>query len=332
MDSKQLKDLIQPCLDHERTHYILLDEIQDVEGWELVVAMLIARRDCDVYITGSNSKMLPSELSTKLSGRYMEIEILPFSFKEYMELHGGDPDEGLRRYLRYGSLPSVEPERGDAVCRAQSEGVYYTVLMKDVLSRTSGKSDRLNAISRFLFSNIRNTTNAERIATELKTSDDIVRKYLGMMMEAHLFYHADRYDIAGKKVFSTKGKYYATDLGMRNILMDANELRDPSAPLENIVYFELLRRGYRVFVGSFRDQEVDFTAVKGDTVEYYQVSQTVLAEETYSREIRPLKTIADNYEKTILTLDRFGLGNDEGIRIVNVIDWLLERTDLLRSI
>ena len=321
--SEELKGMMKPCLDREGLHYILIDEIQDVKGWELVIAMLVARRDCDVYITGSNSRMLSSELSTKLSGRYMEVEILPFSFREFMELHGGDAEKRFLQYLRYGPLPSIEPDRGDRVCRAQSEGVYNTVMMKDVLSRVSGRSDKLNSICRFLYSNIRNVTNAERMSAELDLSDDTIRKYLDMILEAHLFYHADRYDIVGRKVFSSKGKYYATDLGMRSILVNANELIDISAPLENIVYFELLRRGYRVFVGSFRDQEVDFTAIKGDTVEYYQVSKTVLADSTYRREMDPLKSVRDNYEKTVLTMDRFGLGNDEGVKVVNVIDWLL---------
>lgn len=321
--SEELKGMMKPCLDREGLHYILIDEIQDVKGWELVIAMLVARRDCDVYITGSNSRMLSSELSTKLSGRYMGVEILPFSFREFMELHGGDAEKRFLQYLRYGPLPSMEPDRGDRVCRAQSEGVYNTVMMKDVLSRVSGRSDKLNSICRFLYSNIRNVTNAERMSAELDLSDDTIRKYLDMILEAHLFYHADRYDIVGRKVFSSKGKYYATDLGMRSILVNANELIDISAPLENIVYFELLRRGYRVFVGSFRDQEVDFTAIKGDTVEYYQVSKTVLADSTYRREMGPLKSVRDNYEKTVLTMDRFGLGNDEGVKVVNVIDWLL---------
>ena len=321
--SEELKGMMKPCLDREGLHYILIDEIQDVKGWELVVAMLVARRDCDVYITGSNSRMLSSELSTKLSGRYMEVEILPFSFREFMELHGGDAEKRFLQYLRYGPLPSIEPDRGDRVCRAQSEGVYNTVMMKDVLSRVSGRSDKLNSICRFLYSNIRNVMNAERMSAELDLSDDTIRKYLDIILEAHLFYHADRYDIVGRKVFSSKGKYYATDLGMRSILVNANELIDISAPLENIVYFELLRRGYRVFVGSFRDQEVDFTAIKGDTVGYYQVSKTVLADSTYRREMDPLKSVRDNYEKTVLTMDRFGLGNDEGVKVVNVIDWLL---------
>lgn len=318
-----LKGMMGPCLEQKGTHYILIDEIQDVDGWERVVAMLVARKDCDIYITGSNSRMLSSELSTKLSGRYMEVEVLPLSFREFMELNGGDTNERFGQYLRFGPLPSIEPDRGERVCRAQSEGVYNTVMIKDVLSRISGKPDKLISICGFLYSNIRNVTNAERISEVLGISDDTVRKYLGAILEAHLFYHADRYDIVGKNVFTSKGKYYATDLGMRSILVNANELRDISAPLENVVYFELLRRGYRVFVGSFRDQEVDFTAIKGDEVRYFQVSKTVMDDETYDREIGPLKSVPDNYEKTILTMDRFGLGNDEGVRIVNVTDWLL---------
>lgn len=324
VSSSELKEMIDPCLEQKGTHYILIDEIQDVDGWERVVAMLVARKDCDIYITGSNSRMLSSELSTKLSGRYMEVEVLPLSFKEFMELNGGDANERFDQYLRYGPLPSIEPDRGERVCRAQSEGVYNTVMMKDILSRISGKPDKLTSICRFLYSNIRNITNAERISEALGISDDTVRKYLGAILEAHLFYHADRYDIVGKNVFTSKGKYYATDLGMRSIIVNANELRDLSAPLENVVYFELLRRGYRVFVGSFRDQEVDFTAIRGDEVRYFQVSKTVMDDKTYNREIGPLKSVPDNYEKTILTMDRFGLGNDEGVRIINVIDWLLK--------
>ena len=323
----ELRGMIQPCLDRDGLHYILIDEIQDVDGWERVVAMLVARKDCDVYITGSNSRMLSSELSTKLSGRYMEVEILPLSFREFMELHGGDEDGMFLQYIRYGPLPSIEPERGDRVCRAQSEGVYSTVMIKDVLSRVSGRADKLRAVCRFLFSNIGRVTNAERISAELKLSDDTVRKYLDALLEAHLFYHAERYDIVGRNVSRSKGKYYATDTGMRNVLVNANELRDIGAPLENIVCFELLRRGYKVFVGSYRDQEVDFTAIMGDEVRYYQVSQTVMAEETYFREIGPLKAVDDNYRKTVLTLDKAGLGNDGGIMIVNLVDWLMGRED-----
>ena len=327
IDLIELEELLQPCLDLEGLHYIFIDEIQNVDEWERVVAMLVARRDCDTYITGSNSKMLSSELSTLLSGRYIEVEILPLSFKEFMELNGGVETKRFEQYLRYGPLPSIEPDRGDKLCRMQAEGAYNTVMMKDVLTHTTGKKDLLEMISRFLFSNIGKITNAGRISTELMIPDDTVRKYLNALLEGHLFYHAERYDTVGKKIFNSKGKYYATDLGMRTLLVTPNELRDISTSLENIVYFELIRRGYKVFVGSFRDQEIDFTAISVDKVRYYQVSQTVAASETYSREIRPLKALADNYQKIILTLDTFGLGDDEGIRIVNLIDWLMGRDE-----
>ena len=324
-DRSWLLEQVGPVLERKGMHYILIDEIQDVDGWERFVAMLIARGDCDVYITGSNSKMLSSELATKLSGRYIEIDVLPLSFKEYMRLYPGDREERFGEYLRFGSLPMIDPRRGETVCSHQSEGVFNTVAMKDILSRVSGNARRLTAICRFLYSNIGNVTNADRISEALDIPKDDVYKYMGEIVSAHLFYHADRYDIAGKKYLKSKGKYYATDLGMRYMTLNPGSLIDFSRPLENAVYFELLRRGFKVSVGSYKDSEIDFTAMKGDSIEYYQVSQTIMAEETYSRETRPLKSVADNYEKTILTMDRFGLGSDEGIKIVNLVDWLLDR-------
>ena len=323
-DRSWLVEQVEPVLEKKGMHYILIDEIQDVDGWERFIAMLIARGDCDVYITGSNSKMLSSELATKLSGRYIEIDVLPLSFKEYVELYPGDKEERFNEYLRFGSLPMIDPRRGEMMCSDQSEGVFNTVIMKDILSRVSGNARRLTAICRFLYSNIGNVTNADRISETLRIPKDDVYKYMSEIVSAHLFYHADKYDIVGKKYLKSKGKYYATDLGMRYMILNPSSLVDLSKPLENAVYFELLRRGFKVSVGSYMDSEIDFTAMKGNLIEYYQVSQTIMAKETYSREMRPLKSVTDNYEKTILTMDRFGLGNDDGIKIVNVADWFLE--------
>ncbi len=320
-DLEWLQSRIDPTLNADGMHYILIDEIQNVEGWERLVAMLVARRDCDVYITGSNSKMLSSELSTKLSGRYIEIDVLPLSFREYMELHPGDRERRLREYLTCGGLPMVDPDRGEEICMYQSEGVFNTVLMKDVLARISGSPRRLTAICRFLYSNIGNVTNPDRISEALGIPKDDVYKYMDEIVSAHLFYHADRYDIVGRKYLSSKGKYYATDLGMRYMLLNASDLADLSKPLENAVFFELLRRGYKISVGSYRDSEIDFTAKKADKILYYQVTQTMLAEETREREIGPLRKIPDNYRKIILTTDRLGLGSYEGIDVVNVTDW-----------
>jgi len=320
-----LEAQIRPVLEERGMHYVLIDEIQDVDGWERLVSMLVARGDCDVYITGSNSKMLSSELSTKLSGRYIEIDVLPLSFREYLGMHPGDEHERLNDYLRYGSLPMIDPDRGADVCGYQSEGVFNTVMMKDVLTRISGDSRRLTAICRFLYSNIGNVTNPDRISNALKIPKDTVYKYLDGIVSAHLFYHADRYDIVGKRYLSSKGKYYATDLGMRSMLLNPRDLVDTSRPLENVVYFELLRRGYKVAVGSYRDSEIDFTAMDADGVTYYQVTQTMLSEETRARELRPLGRIADNYRKIVLTTDRIGLGSYDGIDVVNIVDWLCGR-------
>ena len=317
-----LHEQIKPVLERKGMHYILIDEIQDVDGWERLVAMLVARGDCDVYITGSNSKMLSSELSTKLSGRYIEIEILPLSFKEYMELHPGEKEKRLEDYLKFGGLPMIDPDRGESVCMYQSEGVFNTVVMKDIMSRISGSTRRLDAICRFLYSNIGNVTNPDRISEALNIPKDDVYRFMNEIVSAHLFYHVDRYDIVGKKYLKSKGKYYATDLGMRYMLLNPGSLADLSKPLENAVYFELLRRGYKVSVGSYNDSEIDFTAMKGDRIIYYQVTQTMHAEKTKKRELTPLEEVPDNYRKIILTEDRIGLGSYDGIDVVNVIDWL----------
>ena len=317
-----LHEQIKPVLQRKGMHYILIDEIQNVDEWERLVAMLVARGDCDVYITGSSSRMLSSELSTKLSGRYIEIEILPFSFREYVELHPGDRERRLVEYLKYGGLPMIDPDRGESVCMYQSEGVFNTVVMKDILSRISGSATRLSAICRFLFSNIGNVTNPDRISGALNIPKDDVYKYMDEIVSAHLFYHADRYDIVGKKYMRSKGKYYATDLGVRYMILNPGSLADLSKPLENAVYFELLRRGYKVSVGSYNDSEIDFTAMKGDEIIYYQVTQSMLADDTRKRELTPLKKVTDNYRKIVLTEDRFGLGSYDGIDVVNVIDWL----------
>ena len=321
-DINWLHEQIKPVLERKGMHYILIDEIQDVDGWERLVAMLVARGDCDVYITGSNSKMLSSELSTKLSGRYIEIDILPLSFKEYMELHPGEKEKRLEDYLKFGGLPMIDPDRGESVCMYQSEGVFNTVVMKDIMSRISGSARRLDAICRFLYSNIGNVTNPDRISEALNIPKDDVYRFMNEIVSAHLFYHVDRYDIVGKKYLKSKGKYYATDLGMRYMLLSPGSLADLSKPLENAVYFELLRRGYKVSIGSYNGSEIDFTAMKGDRIIYYQVTQTMLAEKTKKRELTPLEKVPDNYRKIVLTEDRIGLGSYDGIDVVNVIDWL----------
>lgn len=307
--------------------YVFLDEIQNVNDWEMSVSALQIMPNCDVYITGSNSKMLSSELSTHISGRYTEVKVLPLSFSEYLELHpSDDKDSRFRDYLRYGGLPVVNPDSDRTFIEGLLEGIFNTVLVKDVLYRL--KTDdvsKITAIAKFLYSNIGNITNINNIATETGISNPTVSKYVEEMSKAFLFYYAEKYDIVGKKILKTNGKFYASDLGMRNVIIGLGLARDISKPLENVVFMELLRRGYEVRIGSYRDWEVDFTAIGPDGVEYYQICETMLSDDTYKRESRPFKAIKDNCPKTILTLDKFGLGSDDGIKIVNLVDWLLDK-------
>ena len=307
--------------------YVFLDEIQNVNEWEMSVSALQIMPNCDVYITGSNSKMLSSELSTHISGRYTEVKVLPLSFSEYLELHpSDDKDSRFRDYLRYGGLPVVNPDSDRTFIEGLLEGIFNTVLVKDVLYRL--KTDdvsKITAIAKFLYSNIGNITNIDNIATETGISNPTVSKYVEEMSKAFLFYYAEKYDIVGKKILKTNGKFYASDLGMRNVIIGLGLARDISKPLENVVFMELLRRGYEVRIGSYRDWEVDFTAIGPDGVEYYQICETMLSDDTYKRESRPFKAIKDNCPKTILTLNKFGLGSDDGIKIVNLVDWLLDK-------
>lgn len=325
LNNIQLNEMLKPSLESGSIHYVFLDEIQNVDGWEKTVAMLVARGDCDIYIAGSNSKMLSSELATRLSGRYIEIKVLPFSFKEYLEFCPGDREQRFIDYLAYGSLPVIEPSRGKDLCDGQLTDIFNTVLVKDILSRLrTDDVSRIERIARFLYSNVGKVTNIDNIAKELNISNVTVERYVSEMISANLFSHAERYDIVGKRLLKTKGKYYATDLGMRRVSLKGAQTLDISRPIENIVYLELIRRGYTVRVGSYKDTEIDFTAFKIDTVEYYQVTQTMMDDGTKQRELSSLMRLKDNYPKTVLTLDRFGLGSYDGIIIRNLLDWLMD--------
>lgn len=305
--------------------YVFLDEIQNVEGWERSVSALIATRRCDIYITGSNSKLLSSELATHIAGRYIEIPLLPLSFKEYLTLYPGDEKIMFDNYLKYGALPEVDPSRGDRFCKRLLTDIYNSILIKDVLTRVRrGDVITINSISRFLYSNVGKETNIDNISSILNISKDTVKKYVHALKEAFLFYQAERYDVVGKKILRTKGKFYASDLGLRNIAFHDSDM-DFSRPLENVVYLELLRRGYTVRVGSFKEYVIDFTAHRDGRVEYYQVCQSMMDEATRERETRSLKDLTGYYGKKILTCDTMGLGAENGIEAVNVIDWLLGR-------
>ena len=304
--------------------YVFLDEVQRVDSWEKAVNSLQVDEDADIYITGSNAFLLSSELSTYISGRYAELKVLPLSFSEFLELHPGDREMRFRQYLRTGSLPIVDPDGDEQFEQDLLMGVFNTVLMKDVLGHDgSTNASVLGDVSRFLYSNVGNITSCNSIAEAIGTDNRQVRRYLDGLRNAFLIYKAERYDIRGRKPLDTLEKYYVSDTGMRNAVLGISSGEDMSRLVENVVYLELIRRGYEVAVGKYGDTEVDFTARKGDDIEYYQVTLSMMSETTYDREVRPFRLIRDSYSKTVLSLDGFPLQVSDGIRHYNVIDWLL---------
>ena len=306
--------------------YVFLDEVQRVSGWEKAVNSLQTDFDADVYVTGSNAYLLSSDLATYISGRYMELRMLPLSFAEFLELHPGEEEARFMQYIRTGSVPSIDPDADEAFERDHLIGLFNTVLLRDVLRNVdNGDASVLEDVARFLYSNVGNITSCNNIAGAIKKSNRDVRKYLDALGRAFRIYKAERYDIRGRKLLDTLEKYYVSDTGMRNAVLGISSREDISRQVENIVYLELLRRGYEVCVGKYGDTEVDFTARRGDDVEYYQVTLSMLSDETYSREVRPLRLIRDSRPKTVLSMDRFLADIPDGIRHENVISWLLGR-------
>lgn len=325
---KNLNNYLASKINSAKRSYVFLDEIQRVSGWEKSINSLMVDYDADIYITGSNAYILSSELSTYLSGRYVEINMLPLSFKEYLELHppSGDHDRYARfkDYLWYGSMPMVDPDGDEEFTNDHLVGIYNTILNKDVQLRL-GVHDpvMLDNVCRYVMSNIGNITSSNSISENTDLSPATVRNYLRALEEAYIIYKAYRYDIRGKKLLKTREKYYVSDTGMRNTALGNSAGDDISRQIENVVYLELLRRGYAVNVGSYRDYEIDFTAKKRGTIEYFQVTQTLLPEDTYEREVRSLNMIDDNFSKTILSLDPLTRSVGNGIKHINLLDWLL---------
>lgn len=306
--------------------YLFLDEIQMVDGWEKAINAIQADMDADIYITGSNAYMLSSDLSTLISGRYVELRMLPLSFAEFLELHPGNEEMRFRQYIRSGSMPASDPDGDEAFERDHLKGLFNTVLVKDVMERIKIHSNaNVTDICRFLYSNIGNITSCNNIARSENISNRDVRACLDALQDAFLFYKCERYDIRGKRLMDSLEKYYVSDTGIRNAVLGISSREDDSRQIENIVYLELIRRGYEVCVGKYGDTKVDFTARKGDSIEYYQVTMTMLPEDTYEREVRSLRRIQDNWPKTVLSMDRFLTGIPDGIVHRNIIDWLLDR-------
>lgn len=340
LDYKKLYTFLKERINPNKQNYIFLDEIQRVESYEKVVDSLYVKEYIDIYIAGSNSYMLSGDLATLLTGRYVEIKMLPLSFKEFSEARGDASEKIFSEYLAVGGLPYIAfMDQNTEKLNTYLEGIYNTVIIKDIEERQSRKESDpskrrvsnivlLKSIAKFLASvvgspiSIRSVTDY-LISNGRKVSPNTVDNYIEALCESFIFYEVERFDIAGKELLKTNKKYYMVDLGLRNYILPKRTY-DLGFSIENIVYFELLRRGYQVNIGKLGDTEVDFVARKNDEIKYYQVTADMTAESTFTREMRPLKAINDNYEKMVLTLDRFTLGNYEGIKVINVLDWLLD--------
>lgn len=337
-DYKALYSYIKERLVPGQMNYIFLDEIQHVTDYQKAVDSLFLKDNCDVYITGSNAYFMSGELDTLLTGRYVQLDMLPLSFKEFCE--GLDENRGenmsltekFNLYVETGSFPYVlKYQYGAKEAREYMDGIYHTILLNDIVKRWKiSDVNMLEAVTRYLMDNIGNRTTPTTIANTMvsrqrKIDAKTVDRYLRGLTDSLLFYEVRRYNIKGKEFLATQNKYYVCDVAMRNMLV-RGRISDMGHILENIVYLELRRRGYNVYIGQMStDEEVDFVAEKDGRLEYYQVSQTTLDEKTLERELRPLKKIQDNYPKYLLTLDElFGEMDYEGIQKRNVLAWLTE--------
>lgn len=334
-DPAKLHSYVKERLKEDKMTYIFIDEVQHCEDFPRVIDSLFLKKNVDIYLTGSNAKLLSSEIATLISGRYVEISMLPLSFKEYSLT--ADASKSLsEKYLEYiegSSFPYVLELSGHPEeIRMYLEGLYNTIVVKDISLRNKfPDSMLLESITRFVFDNIGNPLSTKKIADTLtssgrKTDVKTVEKYMKALTESFVVYQAKRYNIKGKQYLKTLEKYYTVDIGLRYMLLGSRST-DVGHILENVVYLELLRRGYDVYVGKIDDFEVDFVAQNRKGTMYYQVSATVRDERTLKRELTPLQKINDHYPKVILTLDDDPEADYEGIRRINALEWLVGETE-----
>ena len=368
MDARGFYEYVKAHICPDKRTYLFFDEVQKVTGWENAVNSFRVDFDCDIYITGSNAYLLSSELSTYLSGRYVEIKVLPLSFREFLDFHGytlterKSPAGGVKKrimdangeiydakelfdaYARFGGMPMLA-DIGLEIDRvtAALDGVYSAAVINDILEREKRKGQRtitdavlLRKIIMFLADNIGNNTSATSIGNTLvneglledgkrktKPAVQTIQAYIKALTEAYFFYEIKRFDIKGKEYLRTLGKYYIVDMGLRNYLLGFRE-GDSGHILENIIFFELMRRGYDVAIGKIDNQEVDFIATKTDEKKYIQVTETMNAPETRERELAPLRKIRDSYEKIVIALECDLAQTQDGIKIIRALDFLLE--------
>ena len=368
MDARGFYEYVKERICPDKRTYLFFDEVQKIRGWENAVNSFRVDFDCDIYITGSNAYLLSSELSTYLSGRYVEIKVLPLSFKEFLDFHGYtlterklpaggnkkritdadgetyDIKELFDAYARFGGMPMLA-DVGLEIDRvtAALDGVYSAAVINDILEREKRKGQRnitdsilLRKIVLFLADNIGNNTSATSIGNILvneglladgtrktKPAVQTIQAYIEALTEAYIFYEIKRFDIKGKEYLHTLGKYYIVDIGLRNYLLGYRD-GDSGHILENIIYFELQRRGYDVAIGKIDNQEVDFIATKADEKKYIQVTESMNAPETRERELAPLRKIRDSYEKCVIALECDLTQTQDGIKLIRALDFLLE--------
>lgn len=342
-DYKKLYEYIKSKMIEDKRNYIFLDEIQHVDKFEKVVDSLFIKENTDLYITGSNAYFMSSELATLLSGRYIELKMLPLSFKEYyqakLEYEKMEQKENrtLKTLIQYyneyivnSSFPyTLQLDSDLKNIHEYLSGIYNSVLLKDIVARLK-ISDvmRLESVVKYIFDNIGNLTSLSKIANTLtsmgrKTDAKTIEKYIRGLTDSLLVHEVSRYNIKGKEFLSTLSKYYVADLGLRQMIL-GNRNIDMGHILENVIYLELLRRKGNVYVGQFDKNEIDFVVINSNEIEYYQVALTVLDENTLKRELDAFKNIKDNYPKYLITLDDVMVNTDyDGIKVVNALEWLL---------
>lgn len=333
-------DYVSNLITSKGKTYLLFDELQVVEHWEKAIESFRLDFDVDIYITGSNAYLLSTEFSTLLSGRYVEIRMLPLSFKEFLNFYNFDNpmtiEDKFQKYLQFGGMPILKEYKFNENRSNQAlEGIYSTVVLKDIMQRNNQIDQSiLHKVVLFLCSNIGSITSPNNIGNILTNEGDIsdkkekkiagktIDKYIQILHNAFVFYAVGRYDIKGKQLLKTLEKNYIIDIGFRNMLLGYRDA-DRGHILENIVFLELLRRDYRVYIGKVGEVEIDFIAEKPNEKIYIQVTETMLSLETRKRELKPLLMIKDNYEKIVLSLDRNFINSYDGIKSINIIDWLL---------
>jgi len=330
-----LYDYLKSNIVKDKMNYIFIDEVQECVNFQVAIDSLFVKDNIDIYITGSNAHMLSGELATLLSGRYITIEVLPLSFEEYLQGVGSDNIESkYRDYLRFGGFPFILQFKGNEdQIRNYLDGLYNTIFKKDIVRKNKiTNADALENVTKFIFDNIGNLTTSKKISDTLtsnnqKVSQPTVEGYLKALVDSYFVSKVPRYDVKGKQYLKSMAKYYVTDMGMRNYLLGYKN-SNRGFILENIVYLELIRRGYKVFIGKVDNGEIDFVVFKGSETIYIQVSESIQDESTFEREMKPLRSVRDYNKRVVISTDYDVNESYDGIRHINILDFLLGKKDV----